>query len=115
MKKAVIVSAARTPIGSFNGGLRSLSATRLGSIAIAAALTRAEMKGEEVDEVIMGNVLSAGLGQARARQGRLGLRRPESGGCTAVIKRCGPGRRAVVLAHQAVVSGSAAMVAHGGA
>jgi len=114
MKKAVIVSAARTPIGSFNGGLRSLSATRLGSIAIAAALTRAEMKGEEVDEVIMGNVLSAGLGQAPARQASLGARLPESVGCTTVNKVCGSGLKAVMLANQAIVSGDADMVVAGG-
>src|SRR5216117_3651899 len=114
MKKAVIVSAARTPIGSFNGGLRSLSATRLGSIAIAAALTRAEMKGEEVDEVIMGNVLSAGLGQAPARQASLGARLPESVGCTTVNKVCGSGLKAVMLANQAIVSGDADRVVAGG-
>src|SRR5437762_3862486 len=114
MKKAVIVSAARTPIGSFNGALRSLSATRLGSIAIAAALTRAEMKGEEVDEVIMGNVLSAGLGQAPARQASLGARLPESVGCTTVNKVCGSGLKAVMLANQAIVSGDADMVVAGG-
>ena len=114
MKKAVIINAARTPIRSFNGTLRSLSATRLGSIAIAAALTRAEMKGEEVDEVIMGNVLSAGLGQAPARQASLGARLPESVGCTTVNKVCGSGLKAVMLANQAIVSGDADMVVAGG-
>src|SRR5438445_5969070 len=114
MKKAVIVSAGRTPIGSFNGALRSLSATRLGSIAIAAALTRAEMKGEEVDEVIMGNVLSAGLGQAPARQASLGASLPNSVGCTTVNKVCGSGLKAVMLANQAIVSGDADVVVAGG-
>jgi acetyl-CoA C-acetyltransferase len=72
MKRAVIVSAARTPIGSYNSALSHLSATRLGSIAIAEALRRAGLAGQEIDEVIMGNVLSAGLGQAPARQASLG-------------------------------------------
>src|SRR5439155_4836946 len=114
MKKAVIVSAARTPIGSFNGALRFLSATRLGSIAIAAALTRAEMKGEEVDEVIMGNVLSAGLGQAPARQAALGASLPNSVGCTTVNKVCGSGLKAVMLANQAIVAGDADVIVAGG-
>ncbi len=68
MRTPVIVSAVRTPVGSFNGTLSSLPATRLGSIAIAEALKRARLNGQEVDEVIMGNVLSAGVGQAPARQ-----------------------------------------------
>src|SRR5881628_1896414 len=114
MKKAVIVSAARTPIGSFNGALRFLSATRLGSIAIAAALTRAEMKGEEVDEVIMGNVLSAGLGQAPARQASLGARLPKAVGCTTVNKVCGSGLKAVMLAAQAITLGDAHVAVAGG-
>ncbi|MGH7928618.1 MAG: acetyl-CoA C-acetyltransferase, partial [Candidatus Binatia bacterium] len=80
MRQAVIVSATRTPIGSFHGILSSLSATKLGSIAIAQALKKIELSAEEVDEVIMGNVLSAGVGQAPARQAALGASLPNSVG-----------------------------------
>ncbi len=114
MKKAVIVSAARTPIGSFNGVLSSVSATRLGSIAITEALRRIELSGQEVDEVIMGNVLSAGLGQGPARQASLGAGLPQSVGCTTVNKVCGSGLKAVMLANQAIVSGEADVVVAGG-
>jgi acetyl-CoA C-acetyltransferase len=114
MKKAVIVSAARTPIGSFNGVLSSVSATRLGSIAITEALRRIELSGQEVDEVIMGNVLSAGLGQAPARQASLGAGLPQSVGCMTVNKVCGSGLKAVMLANQAIVSGDAEVVVAGG-
>jgi acetyl-CoA C-acetyltransferase len=114
MKKAVIVSAARTPIGSFNGVLGSISATRLGSIAITGALEGIELRGEAVDEVIMGNVFSAGLGQAPARQASLGAGLPESVGCTTVNKVCGSGLKAVMLANQAILSGDADVVVAGG-
>lgn len=114
MGKAVIVSAARTPIGSFNGVLSPLAATKLGSIAITAALQRARLGGEEVDEVIMGNVLSAGLGQAPARQAALGAGLPDSVGCTTVNKVCGSGLKAVIFAAQAIVSGEADVVVAGG-
>jgi len=114
MKKAVIVSAARTPIGSFNGVLNPVSATRLGSIAITEAVRRIVMSREEVDEVIMGNVLSAGLGQAPARQASLGAGLPKSVGCTTVNKVCGSGLKAVMLATQAIVSGDAEVVVAGG-
>jgi acetyl-CoA C-acetyltransferase len=114
MKKAVIVSAARTPIGSFNGVLSSVSATRLGSIAITEAVRRILLSREEVDEVIMGNVLSAGLGQAPARQASLGAGLPKSIGCTTVNKVCGSGLKAVMLAAQAIVSGDAEVVVAGG-
>jgi acetyl-CoA C-acetyltransferase len=114
MRKSVIVSAARTPIGSLNGALSSLSATRLGSIAIGAALQRTGVKGAEIDEVIMGNVLSAGLGQAPARQASLGAGLPEAVGCTTLNKMCGSGLKAVMLAHQAIVAGDADVVVAGG-
>ena len=114
MKKSVIISAARTPIGSFNGVLSSVSATRLGSIAITEALRRIGLSGEEVDEVIMGNVLSAGLGQAPARQASLGAGLPQSVGCTTVNKVCGSGLKAAMLAHQAILSGDADVVVAGG-
>jgi acetyl-CoA C-acetyltransferase len=114
MKKSVIVSAARTPIGSFNGTLSAISATRLGSVAIGAALKRIELNGAQVDEVIMGNVLSAGLGQAPARQASLGAGLPESIGCTTVNKVCGSGLKAVMLANQAIIAGDAEVVVAGG-
>ena len=114
MKKAVIVSAARTPIGSFNGVLSSVSATRLGSIAITEAVSRIVLSREEVDEVIMGNVLSAGLGQAPARQASLGAGLSKSVGCTTVNKVCGSGLKAVMVANQAIVSGDAEVVVAGG-
>ena len=114
MRKAVIVSAVRTPIGSFNGALGAVAATRLGSIAITEALKRIELNGAEVDEVIMGNVLSAGLGQAPARQASLGAGLPQSVGCTTVNKVCGSGLKAVMLANQAIVSGDAEVVVAGG-
>jgi acetyl-CoA C-acetyltransferase len=114
MRKAVIVSAIRTPIGSFNGVLSSVSATRLGSTAIREAVSRIVLRPEEVDEVIMGNVLSAGLGQAPARQASLGAGLPQSVGCTTVNKMCGSGLKAVMLAAQAIASGDAEVVVAGG-
>ena len=114
MKAAVIVSAARTPIGSFNGSLSSLSATRLGGIVIADAVKRAGVKAEEVDEVIMGNVLSAGLGQAPARQAGLGADLPKTVRCTTINKVCGSGLKAVMLAAQAIQLGDAEVVVAGG-
>src|SRR3970040_531905 len=114
MNTAVIVSAVRTPIGSFNGSLSSLSATRLGSIAIAEALVRANVKGEEVDEVIMGNVLSAGLGQAPARQAALGAGLPRKVGCITIKTVWGSGLKAVMLATQAIPLGEAEVVVPGG-
>ncbi len=114
MKQAVIVSAARTPIGSFQGLLSSLPATQLGSIAIAAALKKIELSGEQVNEVIMGNVLSAGLGQAPARQAALGASLPNAVGCTTINKVCGSGLKAVMLASQAISAGDADVVLAGG-
>jgi len=114
MGRVVIVSAARTPIGSFNGTLSSLPATRLGSVALAEGLKRARLQGREVDEVIMGNVLSAGLGQAPARQASLGAGLPRAVGCTTVNKVCGSGLKAVMMAAQAIMSGDAQVVVAGG-
>jgi acetyl-CoA C-acetyltransferase len=114
MRQAVIVSAVRTPIGSFQGRLSSLSATQLGSVVISEALCRADLPGEEVDEVIMGNVLSAGLGQAPARQASLGAGLPNSITCTTINKVCGSGLKAVILAAQAVMLGDAEIVVAGG-
>lgn len=114
MRKAVIVSATRTPIGSFNGALSSLPATTLGSLAISSALKRIELNGQEVDEVIMGNVLSAGLGQAPARQASLGAGLSNSVTCTTINKVCGSGLKAVMLAAQAIMTGDAEVIVAGG-
>jgi acetyl-CoA C-acetyltransferase len=114
MQEVVIVSAVRTPIGSFNGVLSSLSAIRLGSLVIAEALHRAGVPGEAVDEVIMGNVLSAGLGQAPARQAALGAGLPKSVGAVTINKVCGSGLKAVMLAAQAIRLGDAQVIVAGG-
>lgn len=114
MKEAVIVSAVRTPIGSFHGSLSSLTAPALGGIVIAEALRRANVGGDEVNEVIMGNVLSAGLGQAPARQAALGAGLPRRVGCTTINKVCGSGLKAVMLAAQAIRLGQADVVVAGG-
>jgi acetyl-CoA C-acetyltransferase len=114
MRQPVIVSAIRTPIGSFNGSLSSVPATKLGSIAIGAALKKIELSGDAVDEVIMGNVLPAGLGQAPARQAALGASLPNSVACTTVNKVCGSSLKAVMLAAQAIIAGDAEAVVAGG-
>jgi acetyl-CoA C-acetyltransferase len=114
MREVVIASSVRTPIGSFNGSLSPLSATQLGSVVIAEAVRRAGLKGDEIDEVIMGNVISAGLGQAPARQASLGAGLPEGVGCTMVNKVCGSGLKAVIMAAQAIRLGDADTVVVGG-
>src|SRR5438445_116080 len=105
MRTAVILGAARTPIGRFLGGLASIPAPRLGSIAIAEALRRAEVPKDQVDEVIVGNVLSAGLGQAPGRQATLYAGLPASVPATTINKMCGSGLKAVMLAAQAIATG----------
>ena len=114
MNRAVIVSAARTPVGSFHGSLSPLSATSLGGSAITAAVKRAGIRAEQVDEVIIGNVLSAGLGQAPARQAALAAGLPNSVGAVTINKVCGSGLKAVMIAAQAIVSGDAVVVVAGG-
>lgn len=114
MGNPVIVSATRTPIGSFQGQLSPLPATQLGSVVIAEALKRANLRGNEIDEVIMGNVLSAGLGQAPARQACLGAGLPKSVACTTINKVCGSGLKAVMLAAEAIVSKDAECILAGG-
>ncbi|MCA9696305.1 MAG: acetyl-CoA C-acetyltransferase, partial [Myxococcales bacterium] len=96
-REVVIASAARTPIGSFQGALASVTATRLGSIAIKAALERAGVEGKDVDEVLMGMVLPAGAGQAPARQASKGAGIPDSVGALTLNKVCGSGLKAVML------------------
>ena len=114
MKEAVIVSAVRTPIGSFHGALSPLAAPALGSIVIAEALRRVSLGGDGVNEVVMGNVLSAGLGQAPARQAALGAGLAKTVGCTTINKVCGSGLKAVMLAAQAIQLGQAEVVVAGG-
>ena len=114
MKKAVIVSAVRTPIGRFRGTLAPIQATRLGSIAVAEAVQRAGIDPGLVDEVIMGNVVAAGLGQNPARQAALGAGLPDSIPALTVNKVCGSGLKAVVLAAQAIQCGDAEIVVAGG-
>lgn len=114
MNEVVIVSAARTPIGSFNGALASIPAPRLGSLVIKAVLDRAGLAPDKVDEVIMGNVLPAGEGQAPARQAAIFAGLPEHVACTTVNKVCGSGLKTVMLAAQAILSGDAAVVVAGG-
>ena len=114
MRKTVIVSAVRTPTGSFNGVFTNVPATKLGSIAIAEAVKRAGLSGDEVDEVYMGCVLPAGLGQAPARQAAIGAGLPHSVGTTTVNRVCGSSLMSVIMAQQAITLGAASVVVAGG-
>ena len=116
MKKTVvyIVSAVRTPIGSFGGSLKDISATKLGATAIQAAVERAGIKGSDVDEVLMGCVLQANLGQAPARQAAKFAGLPDSVICTTVNKVCASGMKAIAQGAQAILSGDASVVVAGG-
>ena len=114
MRSVVIVSGARTPIGAFNGSLKSFTAPQLGAIAIKEALARAGVDGAEVSEVIMGNVLTAGVGQAPARQAALFAGIPNSVPCMTINKVCGSGLKSVMLAAQAIMVGDADIVVAGG-
>ncbi|SDS52587.1 acetyl-CoA C-acetyltransferase [Gillisia sp. Hel1_33_143] len=114
MKEVVIVSAARTPIGSFLGSLSTVPATKLGSIAIQGALNKINLKPELVDEVLMGNVVQAGVGQAPARQAALGAGIPDTVPCTTVNKVCASGMKAVMQGAQAIMLGDANVVVAGG-
>jgi len=109
-----IVGAARTPIGAFLGGLSALPAPRLGAVAIRAALERAKVEPGLVEEVFMGNVLSAGIGQAPARQASIYAGLPNSVPCTTVNKVCGSGLQAAVLAARALLVGDAELAVAGG-
>jgi acetyl-CoA C-acetyltransferase len=115
MTEAVfIVGAARTPIGAFMGGLSTLSAPRLGAVAIRAALERARVGADQVGEVFVGNVLSAGIGQAPARQASIYGGVPNTVPCTTVNKVCGSGLQAVVLATKSLLCGDAELAVAGG-
>jgi acetyl-CoA C-acetyltransferase len=113
-QQAVIVSAVRTPMGSFNGVFSPVSATKLGSIAVAEALKRINLKPDQVDEVYMGCVLSAGLGQAPARQASIGAGIPHSVGATTVNKVCGSSLKTLIMADQSIAFGEARIVVAGG-
>ena len=114
MKEVVIVSAVRTPIGSFGGSLQSLSATQLGAIAIKAAVERAGITGSDVQEVIMGSVLQANLGQAPARQAAKFAGLPDHVICTTVNKVCASGMKAIALGVQSILQQDAEIVVAGG-
>ena len=110
----VILRGARTPIGTFLGSLADVSAPKLGSIAIKAALERSGIKPEDVNEVYMGNVLTAGVGQAPARQASIGAGIPNSVPCTTINKVCGSGMKAVMFGAQNILLGDANVVVAGG-
>ena len=115
MKKEVfIVAAVRTPIGSFGGCLKSLTATQLGAIAIKGAIEKANINPAQIDEVIMGSVIQAGLGQAPARQASKGAGLPDEVIATTVNKVCASGMKAIAMATQSILLGDAAIVIAGG-
>ncbi|MFM6945590.1 MAG: acetyl-CoA C-acyltransferase [Flavobacteriales bacterium] len=113
-KTVYIVSAVRTPMGAFMGGLASVPATQLGATAIKGALQKANLNPELIDEVFMGNVLQAGVGQAPARQAALGAGLPNSVPCTTVNKVCASGMKAIMLGTQSILAGDNQIVLVGG-
>ncbi len=110
----VIVGMARTPMGGFQGDLSDVKAPELGSVAIEAAMQQAGLTGTDIDEVVMGCVLPAGLGQAPARQASFGAGIPDSVGCTTVNKMCGSGMRAAMYAHDMIKAESVDVMVAGG-
>src|ERR1700683_2380170 len=114
MDEIVIVSGCRTPVGKFQGSLSDISATKLGAVAVREAVKRAQLTPEQIDECIMGNVLSAGLGQNPARQAALFGGLPASVAAMTINKVCGSRLKAVALAMQAVETGNAEIVVAGG-
>jgi len=114
LKDVVIASAVRTPMGSFLSSLSSLPATRLGSVAIEAAVSKAGLKPEDIDEVYMGNVLQAGQGQAPCRQAALGAGLPLSVPCTTINKVCASGTKAIMMAAQSLMCGHQQIMVAGG-
>ncbi|MBI5963372.1 MAG: acetyl-CoA C-acetyltransferase [Chloroflexi bacterium] len=112
--EAVILSAARTAVGKFQGGLSSMPATKLGAVAVKAAVERAGINPNEIEEVLMGNVVQAGNGQAPARQAAIFAGLPATVGATAVNKVCGSGLKAAMMAAQAVRAGDADLFVAGG-
>jgi acetyl-CoA C-acetyltransferase len=114
MSDVFILSAARTPIGKFGGGLSTVPATKLGSVAIHAAVERAGVPPERIDEVFMGQVIQAGAGQAPARQAALGAGLPNGVGATTINKVCGSGLKAVMLGAASIRAGDAQLIVAGG-
>tara|TARA_R110001583_G_scaffold412_7_gene3901 strand:+ start:2421 stop:3596 length:1176 start_codon:yes stop_codon:yes gene_type:complete len=114
MKEVVIVSIARTPIGSFLGSLATISAPKLGAIAIKGALNKINLAPKLVDEVFMGNVVSAGLGQAPARQAAIFAGIPNTVPCTTINKVCASGMKAIMIAAQSIKTGDADIIVAGG-
>ncbi len=114
MKEVVIVSAVRTPIGSFGGSLKALSATQLGAAAIKAAIAKAGIQADQVQDVLMGSVLQANLGQAPARQAAKFAGLPDHVNCTTVNKVCASGMKSIALAAQSILLGDAEIVVAGG-
>ena len=110
----VIISVARTPMGSFQGELKDKTASELGAAAISAAISRGGLSADLIEEVVMGCVLPAGQGQAPARQASLGAGLPLSAGCTTVNKMCGSGMKAVMFSHDLIKAGSAEVIVAGG-
>src|SRR5947209_20238078 len=114
MEDAVIVSAVRTPVGTLGGQFKDVPATELGTHAVRAALERAQIKGEDVDEVVLGCVLSAGLGQNPARQAAMGAGIPKEVPSTTINMLCGSGLKSVAIASQMIRAGDADVVLAGG-
>ena len=114
MKEVVIIAAVRTPMGSFGGGLKNLSATQLGAVAIKGALQNAGIKPELVNDVLMGCVIQANLGQAPARQAAKFAGLPNEVNCTTVNKVCASGMKAIAQAAQSIILGDADIVVAGG-
>ncbi|HMP81024.1 MAG TPA: beta-ketoacyl synthase N-terminal-like domain-containing protein, partial [Pirellulaceae bacterium] len=114
MAKAFLIAGARTPTGSFLGSFSGLTATDLGAVAIAGAVTRSGLDHSQIDEVIMGNVVSAGVGQAPARQAALKAGFPSSIAAVTINKVCGSGLKAVMLASQSIRCGDAQAIVAGG-
>ncbi|MEE9300731.1 MAG: acetyl-CoA C-acetyltransferase [Alphaproteobacteria bacterium] len=114
MQESFIVSAVRTPVGKFLGALKGFKATELGAMVVKEAVARAGVEPEQVDEVIMGNVVSAGLGQNPARQAALGAGLPPAVGALTINKVCGSGLKAVMLARQAIAADDAGVIVAGG-
>src|SRR5262245_65790840 len=113
-KSVAIVAAVRTPVGSFNGALSSLPASALGTVALKAAIERAKLDPAEVEEVILGQILTAGAGQNPARQASIGAGIPVESPAWGVNRLCGSGPRAVALGRHQTTSGDAQIVAAGG-
>lgn len=114
MNEVVIISGARTPVGAFNGRLSSFSAPQLGAIAIKEAVKRSGVKPEEIDEVLMGNVLQGGEGQAPARQASIGAGIPNTVSATTINKVCGSGLKTVMMGAQAIIADDADVIVAGG-